>query len=204
MVAYAQLAYRRRLVRGSGGNFSARLDAKRMIITPTGVSLGDTTLENLIEVDIESYGYAERGVHRPSKEYRYHADVFRLRPDVGAVLHAHPPHATAFAVRKRDIPMVTDAAFKQRPIPRVPFAPSGSDALQQHVARAIQEHPHCAALLLEEHGVVALGATIVAAFNLADLLEELAHIGWLAERLAEDGAAARSLGNSRTLREPAG
>lgn len=184
MVTYARLAYSRQLVRGSGGNFSARLDARRMVVTPTAVALGDTTLTNLVEVDIGSYTYETSGDYRPSKEYRYHADILRLRPEVGAVLHTHPPHATAFAVKKCDIPMLTDAAFKQRAIPRVPFAPSGSDALQQNVAEAIGAHPQCAALLLEEHGLVTLGATIVTAFYLTDLIEELAHIAWLARGLA--------------------
>jgi L-fuculose-phosphate aldolase len=183
LVTYARLAYSRHLVRGSGGNYSARLDPGRMVVTPTGVSLGDTESTNLVEVDIASYAYRSPAGYKPSKEYRYHADILRLRPEVGAVLHVHPPHATAFAVKKRDIPMLTDAAFKQRPIPRVPFAPSGSDALQQHVADAIAANQGCAALLLEEHGLVTLGTTVVSAFYLADLVEELAHIACLAGAL---------------------
>jgi ribulose-5-phosphate 4-epimerase/fuculose-1-phosphate aldolase len=151
-----------------------------MLITPTGVSLGDTELDNLVEVDIASYEYRSSSGHAPSKEYRYHADILRLRPDVAAVLHAHPPHVTAFAVEKRDIPMLTDAAFKQRRVPRVPFAPSGSDALQRAVAEAIGQNPGCQALLLEEHGLVTLGTTVVSAFYLADLFEELAHIAFIA------------------------
>jgi L-fuculose-phosphate aldolase len=182
LVEYARLAHSRLLVRGSGGNFSARLDESRMLITPTGVSLGDTKPGNLVEVDIASYEYRSSG-HVPSKEYRYHADILRLRPDVGAVLHAHPPHVTAFAVRKRDIPMLTDAAFKQRPVPRVPFAASGSEALQRFVVEAIVQNPGCQALLLEEHGLVALGTTVVSAFYLADLFEELAHIASIAAAL---------------------
>ncbi len=154
-----------------------------MVVTATAVSLGDTALSNLVEVELSSYAWTASGGPGPSKEYRYHADILRLRPEVGAVLHVHPPHATAFAVKKRDIPMLTDAAFKQRPVPRVPFAPSGSDALQEGIVRAIGAHPACAVLLLEEHGLVALGATVLDAFNLADLIEELAHIAWLADRL---------------------
>lgn len=180
LVDYAQMAYRRHLVRGSGGNFSARLDSSRMLITSTGVSLGDTTPENLVEVEIATYATRSTSSHRPSKEYRYHADILRLRPDIGAVLHVHPPNVTAFAVKKRDIPMLTDAAFKQRPIPRVSFAPSGSDTLQQLVAGAVASNPGCTALLLEQHGLVTLGTTVVSAFYLADLMEELAHIARIA------------------------
>lgn len=154
-----------------------------MIVTASGISLGDTSPESLVTVNIDTYAYQAADGYKPSKEYRYHADVLRLRPDVGAVLHVHPPHATAFAVKKRDIPMVTDAGFKQRPMPRVPFAPSGSTALQEYVVCAIQTNPDCTVLLLEQHGIAALGTSIVHAYYLADLTEELARIAYLAERL---------------------
>jgi len=183
LIRYAQRAYDRGLVSGPGGNFSARLaDGRRMVITASGVSLGDTAPDNLVTVELETYAYDAAGVWKPSKEYRYHADILRLRPDVQAVLHVHPAYATSFAVRKRDIPMVTDAGFKQKAMPRVGFAPSGSDALQELVVRAVREHPGCAVLLLEQHGIAALGASVVQAFYLADLTEELARIAYIAER----------------------
>ncbi len=102
---------------------------------------------------------------------------------MGAVLHVHSPHATAYAVNRRDIPMVTDAAFKQPPIPRVPFAPSGTEDLKHNVVQAIEQNPGCKVLLLEEHGVVALGSDVVAAYDTADLTEELARIAYVAEKL---------------------
>jgi ribulose-5-phosphate 4-epimerase/fuculose-1-phosphate aldolase len=180
---YAQKAYDRRLVGGTGGNFSARLNAEQMLITASGVSLGDTTPDNLITVNISNYEWEPVGDYRPSKEFVFHADILRLRPDVGAVLHVHPPHATAYAVKKRDIPMVTDAAFKQPPMPRVPFAPSGSEALKNNIVEAIEANPGCKVLLLEEHGTVALGADVITAYNVADLTEELAWIAYLSERV---------------------
>ena len=183
VVRYAQRAYHRPLVGGTGGNFSARLDDRHMIVTGTGISLGDTSLDNLVDVDLQTNAWEARCDVKPSKEYLYHADILRLRPDVGAVLHVHPPYATAFAVKKRNIPMVTDAAFKQSPMPRVPFAPSGSEKLREHVVQVIEKNPGCKVLLLEEHGIVALGANVVAAYNVADLTEELARIAYLAERL---------------------
>ncbi len=184
LVCYARRSYDRALVSGPGGNFSARLaDPRCMVVTASGVSLGDADEGNLVLVDIGTYEYRAPGSYKPSKEYRYHADILRLRPDVGAVLHVHPPHATAYAVKKRDIPMVTDAAFKQKPMPHVPFAPSGSDQLQANVARIVEENPSCAILLLEQHGIATLGSSIVNAFYLADLAEELARIAYLAEHL---------------------
>lgn len=183
LVLYACRAYDRHLVGGTGGNFSARVNGGRMLITASGVSLGDTSLDNLITVEIESGDWEPVGDYVPSKEYLYHADILRLRPDVGAVLHVHPPYCTAYAVKGQDIPMVTDAGFKQPPMPRVPFAPSGSEELKGHVKRAIEENPSCKVMLLEKHGVVALGTEVVAAYNLADLTEELARIAHLATRL---------------------
>lgn len=187
LMVYARRAYSRGLVGGTGGNFSARLDETRMLITASGVSLADTTLENLVIVDVHTLEWRPSGGSKPSKELLFHAEILRRRPDVGAVFHGHPSYATAYAVARRNIPMVTDAAFKQPPIPRVPFAPSGTEELRENVARAIEKSPTCKALLLEEHGLIAMGATIVAAYDTGDLIEELARIAYLSSGLGARG-----------------
>jgi ribulose-5-phosphate 4-epimerase/fuculose-1-phosphate aldolase len=180
LVTFARRAYRRRLVGGTGGNVSARLTGGRMLVTASGLSLEDTTAGNLLTVDIETGDWQPIEGLVPSREYKFHMDILRLRPEVGAVLHVHPPHATAYAVLKRDIPMLTDAAFKQPPIPRVPFAPSGTEELRQNVAATIRSNPDCRCLILEQHGIIALGKDITSAYNQADLIEELATIAYLA------------------------
>jgi len=184
LVHYARRAYNRGLVGGTGGNFSGRTEDDRMLITASGLSLGDTTAENLIDMDIATYDWKANKDYIPSKEYLFHADILRLRPDVGAVLHIHPPYSTAYAVLKRDIPMVTDAAFKQPPTPRVPFAPSGTEELQNNVVRAIEDNPGCKVILLEQHGIICLGVNIRWAYDIADMTEELARIAYLQETLA--------------------
>jgi len=183
LVFYARKAYDRHLVGGTGGNFSARLSNGKMAITPSGVSLGDTSLDNLVVVDLNTGEWAPVGDFIPSKEHHFHAEILRLRPDVGAILHVHSPYATVYAVKKRPIPMVTDAAFKQPPMPHVPFAPSGTGELKDNVSRAVRENPGCKVLLMEQHGIAAFGADVVTAYNVADLTEELAWIAYLAERL---------------------
>jgi ribulose-5-phosphate 4-epimerase/fuculose-1-phosphate aldolase len=185
LVYFARLAYHRRLVRGTGGNLSARLNDNEMIITASGLSLGDTEIENLISVNINSYEWIENRELKPSKEYKFHADILRLRTRVGAVLHVHPPYATAYSALGRDIPRITDAGLKQPAMPRVPFAPGGSDKLLEQINLATVENPECKALILEKHGVVAMGVDIGQAFYLADLIEELAHIAFIAENLRE-------------------
>jgi ribulose-5-phosphate 4-epimerase/fuculose-1-phosphate aldolase len=183
LVTYAIKAYDRHLVGGTGGNFSARVSDGNMVITPSGVSLGDTSLDNLVTVDIESGEWEPVDSYIPSKEFHFHAEILRLRPDVHAVLHVHSPYATAYAVKKRPIPMVTDAAFKQPPMPAVPFAPSGTQDLKGNVSKAVRENPDCKVLFMEQHGVAALGTDVVNAYNLADLTEELALIAYLSEQL---------------------
>jgi ribulose-5-phosphate 4-epimerase/fuculose-1-phosphate aldolase len=182
LVAFARRAYQRRLVGGTGGNLSARLPGGRMLITASGLSLEDTAEDNLLTVDIETGDWQPIAGLVPSREHKFHMDILRLRPEVSAVLHVHPPHATAYAVMKRGIPMLTDAAFKQPPIPSVSFAPSGSEELRQNVAAAVRLNPDCRCLLLEQHGIIALGEDITAAYNQADLIEELATIAYYATR----------------------
>jgi len=186
LVRYSQLAYNRGLVGGTGGNFSARTGDNRMLITASGLSLGDTTAGNLIDMDITTYEWTPNDEYIPSKEYLFHADILRIRPDIGAVCHIHPPYSTAYAVLKRDIPMVTDAAFKQPTTPRVPFAPSGTEELQGNVVKAIEENPGCKVLLLEQHGIICLGANIRWAYDIADMTEELARIAYLQETLTRN------------------
>jgi len=185
LVHFARLAYNRRLVRGTGGNLSARLNDSEMLITASGLSLGDTEVENLISVNINSYEWIENRELKPSKEYKFHADILRLRTRVGAVIHVHPPYTTAYSTLGRDIPRITDAGLKQPVMPRVPFAPGGSDELKELISHATVENPECKALILEKHGLVAMGVDIAHTFYLADLIEELAHIAFLAKNLRE-------------------
>src|SRR3990172_8487284 len=107
LVHFPRLSYSRQLVRGTGGNLSARLNDSEMIITASGLSLGDTEIENLISVNIKSYEWIENRELKPSKEYKFHADILRLRTRVGAVLHVHPPYTTAYSTLGRDIPRIT-------------------------------------------------------------------------------------------------
>lgn len=184
LVDYSRRAYDRGLVGGTGGNLSARLeDGRHMLITASGLSLKDTTPANLVNVNLDSLEYDASPGLAPSMEFHIHADIYRLRQDVGAVVHLHPPYCTAFAVKKRDIPPVTDSALKQPPIPRVPFAPSGTEELRRHAAEALKTSPGCQVLLLEMHGIVAMGADLIKAYDSADLTEEIARVAFLAEAL---------------------
>ncbi|MBK8021976.1 MAG: class II aldolase/adducin family protein [Chloroflexi bacterium] len=175
--------YNRGLVRGSGGNISARFDDRTMLVTPSGVTLGDTSPENIVKASLTSDEWVPNDPFIPSKEYRFHAAIYQARPDVNAIVHCHPPHATAYAVRKLDIPKVTDAAFKQPAMLHVPFAPSGSTQLVENVAAAVAGQTAFKVILLDEHGIVSVGKDLLTAFIWADLAEEMAQIAFISSQI---------------------
>lgn len=178
-------AYERYLVRGSGGNVSVRLDTSYLLITASGVSLGDTTPENIVKVNLETEEWVAKDSYVPSKEFRFHKAIYEERSDVMAIVHCHPPYATAYAVRQMDIPYVTDAAFKQPPMPHVSFAPSGTEELAQKVRAAARNNDAFRVMMLDEHGIVAVGADLMQAFIFAELAEEMAQIAFLSALVAE-------------------
>lgn len=175
--------YRQGLVRGSGGNISTRLDERLILITPSGLSLEDTTSENIVCVDLETGQWEAADPYTPSKETGFHSEIYAARPDVGAIVHCHAPYATAYAVRRMDIPYVTDSAFKQPPVVHVPYAPSGTEELAQNVGQAARSRSDFRVMLLDEHGMVAVGADLMEAFLFADLAEEMAQIAWISSHI---------------------
>jgi L-ribulose-5-phosphate 4-epimerase len=180
-------AYGRRLVFGTGGNISVRVPGIGFaLITPTGVSLGDTTVDNIAVIDIETGETTADSPTRASKERYFHAVVYGLRQDINALVHVHPPYATAWSVRGEDLPLVTVSG--QGNFGRVPCAacaPSGSTDLRDHVARVVAENPGLKAMLMCRHGILTLGTDLVNAYNLADLVEDCAKVAWLAQRLPD-------------------
>ena len=185
--AICQRAYARGLVGGSGGNISVRIPGREeFLISATGVSLGVIAPATMVRVSLQGEVLEAHGSCRPSKETGFHACVYRLRPQVGAVVHLHPPFATAFAVRGKEIPLVTDGAMLMlNRIPVVGHAPSGSKELHRIVEEGLLRYPEAKVVLMERHGMFSMGADLTMAYNLADLVEDTAKIALLA-RLIPD------------------
>jgi L-fuculose-phosphate aldolase len=178
-----QKAFRRGLVGGAGGNISVRVPGKSMaLITATGICLGDIGPETIVLVNLDGRLLEGAPGMRPSKEAGFHVCAYRLRPQVGAVVHLHPPHATAFAVRGMELPLVTDGAMLNlKHVPVVGHAPSGSPELHRIVEEGLRQHPEAKAILLERHGMFSMGPNLTVAFNLADLVEDTAKIAILSQ-----------------------
>lgn len=182
VTAYCRQAQARDLVGGAGGNMSARIPGTaRMLITPTGIALEEVTASRLVLVDIPSGRVLRvpRGL-APSKELTTHLAVYRTRETAGAVLHAHPPFATAYACAEPALPLVTITAEEMfHEVPLLDYAFPGSEELAAIVARGIAKFPERWAFLMRRHGVLAVGRVPREAYLWADLLESTAKTSFI-------------------------
>ena len=159
------------MVSALGGNVSARIPGSSEIwITPSGVFKGDLHPEDLIKIDLE--GNVIEGYLRPSVEWPMHTIIYKKRPDVNAVIHAHNPITTGLALAGVELkPITVEAVLTLRRVPIVPFAYPGTDELAKVVAEHIEG---VRALVLQNHGVVAVGYNLVEAEAVVETLEEVA------------------------------
>lgn len=192
VAAYSRRAQARDLVGGAGGNMSARVPGTtRMLITPTGLALEEVTAARLVVVDIPSGRVLRvpRGL-APSMELTTHLAVYRTRGAAGAVLHAHPPFATAYACAEPALPLVTITAEEMfHEVPMLDYAFPGSEELAAIVARGVAKFPERWAFLMRRHGVLTVGRDPRAAYLWADLLESTAKTSFLHALLARQGGA---------------
>ncbi len=176
---FCRLTWDRGLVSAAGGNISARIgDTDTFLITPSGVALRDTEPDDLVTIDLAGRTLAGPERCKPSKEALMHTAIYAARPATRAVAHLHPPHAIAFGIRGEPIPLMTVTAEERlHHTPVVPPAPSGSQELARAVAAAVATAPaDTQVMLLARHGIIAWGASVQQACDVADLAEYTARI----------------------------
>ncbi len=177
----ARRAFQLGLQAGSGGNISLRLGPNLFLTKPTGIGLSECRRANLILVNGE--GLPIEGKTKPTKEVMTHLSIYHVRPDVGGIVHYHPPFATAYAVKNQPLPLPTLHARRiLKQIPLIPEYPEGSGELAQAVREAALD-TEVVGLLLAGHGLMAMGPTLQQAQYTAELMEESARIAWLAGSL---------------------
>lgn len=167
-----RLLYERGYVASNDGNLSVRTEADTVLITPSGVSKGRMTPEMLLETDLD--GRVLEGDRHPSSEGKMHLEVYRNRPDVRAVAHAHPPVSTAFAVCRRPMrtPYLAELVVGLGEVPVTPeFAMLSTDEVPESLLPYLQDYN---AVLLANHGLVTWGEDLWQAF---DRLESVEHVG---------------------------
>lgn len=165
--------YERGLIAGQDGNVSVRLDAHRVLVTPAGLSKVDVTPEALVVLTLD--GRRVQGAHQPSSEVGMHLRIYARRPDVAAVVHAHPPVATGFAVAGEDFlaGVLPEIIYQMGGVPLVPYATPGTPAVADAFEPYLERHD---AFLMASHGATTVGPTLAVAHQRMESLEHAARI----------------------------
>lgn len=186
LVRFGKMLHAQGFVAATDGNLSVRLDQGRILVTPTGFSKGMMSPEDMVIVDL--HGKKLSGFYNPSSEITMHLTIYRMRPDVGAIVHAHPCTATGFASAgiALDEPLCSEVVITLGAVPLAPYATTGTMELSDSLRPYIPFHD---AILMANHGVVAYGDDLCRAYMRMEAVEHYAKIV----------LATRQLGSARSL-----
>jgi len=171
--------YRQKLTTTSGGNISAR-KAKSVFITPSAIDKGEMLAEQVGELDLN--GNIIESKHKLSIETAMHLAIYKARPDVSAIVHAHPPYGTAYASSNKTLnsKLTSEGRLVLGNIAFAKYALMGTQDLADLVAN---EAKNSNVILMENHGVIALGETLLEAFDKLEVLEFTAKMNFITETL---------------------
>lgn len=186
LVRFCRIIFEKGYTQASGGNLSCRVPGTPYFaIKKTGVNMKVMTQADVLIID--EHGTVVDGEGRPSKEVNFHLGIYALRPEVNAVIHCHPCYSIAFANNELPLPHCTVTSRKVVGyVPWVESAPAGSPELRDYVVNAFRDHPESKAILMKEHGICVAGASLEAAFNVADIVEQTARQAYLQVQIARD------------------
>lgn len=190
LVAIMNRIYHNGMTTLSGGNLSIKDDNGDVWITPSGIDKGKLTPQDMMCVKPDG---RVKGPHKPSSEFPFHRAIYRLRPDLRAIVHAHPPALVSFSIVRQvpDTHIIPQAHRVCGPVGYAPYALPGSETLGKNIATTFAEGYNI--VILENHGMAAAGASLLEAFHRLETLD------FCARTLIR----ARALGEVSTLSEPA-
>jgi len=173
LARFGKMLHSQGFVAATDGNLSVRLDHERILITPTCVSKGMMRPQDMVIVGLD--GRKLNGSSNPSSEIAMHLTIYRMRPDVGAVVHAHPCTATGFASAGMalDEPLCSEVVITLGSVPLAPYATTGSMELSDSLRPFIPYHD---AILMANHGVVTYGDDLCRAYMRMEAVEHYARI----------------------------
>jgi L-fuculose-phosphate aldolase len=188
IVEIGRRMYARGYTASNDGNISVRLGADRLLMTPKSVCKGFMTPEMMCITDLE--GKKLQGERDPSSEMLMHLEVYRQRPDVQAVVHAHPPTATGFAVAgiPLDRAVLAEVLTTLGSIPIAEYATPSTRELPEAVRKYIKAHD---GMLLANHGALTVGGDLYAAYYKMETIEHFAHISLVARMLGRENLLSR-------------
>ncbi|MCE9645190.1 MAG: class II aldolase/adducin family protein [Chloroflexi bacterium] len=177
-----RICYERRLMTSNDGNVSVRMDDGLILITPSGLSKGRLTSEDLLVVDIEGNVISAKDGRRPSSETPMHLEVYKQREDVRAVVHAHPIFATTLTVSGLDFPVdvLPEVLLTLGDVPVTAYATPSSHEDAEVIRPFVKEHN---ALLLCQHGSLTYGKNLDEALIHLERIEHVSEIFWRAKML---------------------
>ncbi len=188
IVEVGRRLWERGYVASNDGNISVRLDENRLITTPKSVSKGFMTPDMMVITDLEGKRIA--GEREPSSELKMHLEVYRNRPDARAVVHAHPPTATGFAVAgiALDRAVLAEVITTLGSIPLAEYATPSTEELPAAVRKYVKAHD---GLLLANHGALALAGDVMSAYYRMETIEHFAKISLVARTLGRENVLSR-------------
>jgi L-fuculose-phosphate aldolase len=183
IVQFGRRLHDNRFVAATDGNLSVRLDERRLLVTPTCMSKGMMRPADMVIVDMEGNRLA--GKRRVSSEIGMHLLIYRLRPDVQGIVHAHPPTATGFAASGLDLnrPLVCEVVLGLGSIPLARYGTPGTPELTDALEPLIPNHD---AILMANHGVVTFGASLENAYMKMETVEHFAKIALVTHLLGHE------------------
>lgn len=167
--------YNRNMVAANDGNISVKLNDNEFLCTPTGVSKGFMTPEYICKVDAEGNVIQANGNFKPSSEIKMHMRVYKHRPDVNAVVHAHPIYATSFAIAGIPLtqPIMPEAVIALGCVPIAEYGTPSTDEIPDAVEKYLQYYD---AVLLESHGALTYSDSLLAAYHKMESVEFYAEL----------------------------
>lgn len=180
IIEICKRVYRNGWVASNDGNISIKLDQDTVLCTPTGMSKGYLTTDQLIKVDIK--GRKLEGELRPSSEIKMHIEMYNSKPSINSVVHAHPPTATGFAVAgiPLDQCILPEIIIAMGSIPIAPYGTPSTDELPDSVREYLKDHD---VFLLANHGALSIGEDVYKAYYRMESLELFAKINLIARQL---------------------
>ena len=174
--------YNKGWVASNDGNLSARLDKDRVLCTATGMSKGLVTPDDLCIIDMDGNKLEGLAHRKPSTEMKVHLMAYRERPDVMAVVHAHPPYATGYALAGLDLSdcELPEVVIALGSIPLTKYGLPGTEELSEKMKEFIHQSD---AFLMELHGVTTVGQSVMNAYFKMETVEHFAKIDFIARQL---------------------
>lgn len=184
IIECGRIAYDRHLVTANDGNISVRYGDDKVIITPSGLCKGRMQADDLLLVNLDGSLLEAKPGRKPSSETPMHLEVYRQRPDVRAVLHAHPVFATVLSVSDTPFPVdvLPEVLLTIGQVPTTRYATPSSHDDADAIRELIKNHD---ALLLRQHGSLTLGKDLDAALTSLERIEHVAQVYWRAHLLGK-------------------